>query len=283
MVEEKKEPSIYDEDILPRTKKILDLALQKQEDLVDSPFMVSGKENWGKSDLILNCIAYLDRERGEDTPIDNVARNLYELAQAMARVKKKGVLALDEGKELDAKATMKGESLVIENTFTVIRKTAHILFIAFTNPLKIQRYYKEDRVRGVFLCRKPYVYYYSDNQLRSILGTLKKSQNLSINDFLKFTPRFKEYYPRYVGKLRDEYDKRKDINIDLKLQEMINLMGKKRESVSMNKASKMLHMSPESIKDLVDNGELYAEKTNNGRWLIPLDEIQRFMPESVVD
>jgi hypothetical protein len=243
---------------------------QNSEEELDGLYLVCGEEGSGKSNTILSLSKIWEEETGNNLSIKNITRNLKELFQEL-KIHSKYCVALDEGYEL--KATNMWDSMVkkIEKAYMIGRYRANFSLIAYTNPFKINSYFKEDRAKGVFFCyKRNIILYYNRQDLREIRKIMNKGGNIkSINDLFevemyKRKASFIEYQvPKYTGHLAEEYKKRK---VEGYLKEMEE-MEEDLEVItySLNKTCKILGVSnsriDKAIEDKIISPEWNATRT----------------------
>lgn len=253
-------------------KFILNKAIQQQENMHDSCFLVGGMEGSGKSDFILQCIDYVDKERQQETPIENIAYTLTDFFLSLKVSKPCDVVALDEGKELMAMNYGDKKLKDAINIFTVIRKKRLISFIAFTNPTKVTQYFREDRIRGVFLLKKrkknySVIHYYTKNEFLRILSILRLQKNLNIASILKHPPLLVCYKKgAYEGRLKKAYENAKDDNIEKQLDNLVEKYKLKSDKkYSFAETCKVVSCSHSTLQKIIplDFREKYRDSFGN--------------------
>ena len=213
--------------------------------------------NSGKSNTILWLSQLWEEETGKHLSINNIARNLKELFKEL-KIHSKFCVALDEGYEL--KATNMWDVMVkkIEKAYMMGRYRANLSLIAYTNPFKINSYFKEDRAKGIFFCYKRRIFlYYNREDLREIRQIMSKAGNIkSINDLYEIEmyrrkATFIEYgIDKYNGHLAQEYKKRKEENYLKEMEEMeedVDVV-----TYSLNKTCKILGVSDATIRKCIE-------------------------------
>lgn len=237
---------------------VLDKAISEQNNMHDSCFLVGGMEGSGKSDLILECINYIDEKRNIQTPIENIAYNLGDFFLSLKTSNQGDCVSLDEGKELMSMNYGDKKLKDAINIFTVIRKKRLITFLAFTNPTKITQYFREDRIRGVFLLKKrkknySIIYYYTKTQFNKILSILRMQRSLNIQSIFKHKPLFICCkYGAYEGRLKIAYESGKDDNIEHQLDLLVNKYHKKdNKTYSLTETCKLMDCSSSLMKKIL--------------------------------
>lgn len=237
---------------LTATKSILNRAVKEQDNENDSVFLIGGQEGIGKSTFLLHCIDTVDELKGRQTNIENVCRTLKELIVTLRHVLDEEQAALDEGSELASDNQYMGVVKAVKKSFTVMRAKKLIIYICFTNPLKIHTYFREDRIKGAFfITKRGQVYFYSRTQLQIIMEKIKKykSSIRSISTITKILPPlFIDTFPDYKGRLLEKYKKRKKENISDILDELYNEFGVDEKVYSLTQASKFLKVDDNLLR-----------------------------------
>jgi hypothetical protein len=226
-------------------KQLLNLAVSEQKRFNDTAYLIAGKEGSGKSNFMLNCVQYIDELKQTQTPIISITRNLRELIKTLKITEDKEQIALDEGSELSSdlhyEAIMKG----VRKMFVVMREKSLIIYICFTNPSKINSYFRDDRIKGVFvIVKRGLVYYYTRSQFAQILEYLKKYKGdiKSIDNVTRtpIKPALIDTFPKYEGELLEEYKKRKTENIKNIFDELYDDFGEEEKIYSLRKGAKFI-------------------------------------------
>lgn len=261
-----------------RIREILKIAVREQSNGNDTMFLYFGREGKGKSTLLLDNIDEIDNLQGKVTPITHVGMNISGLVDALDNSNVGDQVALDEGKELDSTRSMERVSKDITMGYTVIRKKCLITHIAFTNPAKLQSYFSVDRVKGVFLIRKRgEAWFYNASYFSFILEEIRKMKTKSINTFFKYTPKFKDSFPVYTGRLKDDYERMKDENVQDVITWLRERHGSKVRRYSLRKAAEYLKVSTGYVTKMIRTGSLLAEHNLKGtHYKIREDELIKF-------
>ncbi len=283
-----------------RIKKINDFYLSSNRLSIDlklsSPEMVYGftldsasgwyiTDNWmithnsGKSLFTLWCADIYGDESGQVIGICNVTRTLKELFRTIYNLRDKpSLLTLDEGSELDGTNHNTKEVKLTKKKFTVMRKCSHIILLCFVNPLKITTYFREDRVRGLFfVVSKGEVWYYSNNQnnphLANILDSWSREHEAKSLKFLKtYAPdMILRGIPEYRGRLRTEYESRKDDNIFDILKDKDDDVDSPPEVldessfnwVNLKAAASIVGVTETTLRNLIHKGKLEYKLVRN--------------------
>lgn len=213
---------VYVFDALECLYHVLYLRVKEQKNKQDSVYLTSGLEGSGKSMFNLWCADIYGELVEEDVPVENICTEIQDLINRMAKLKgKRSFLCIDEGSELSGERSTEKKAKETKEIFTVMRKLSHIIMVCFVNPLRIGTYFREDRVRGLFFIKKKgEIWFYSNTSdnphLVNIIDKWKKEHDAKSLKFLtSYAPDFiMRGLPDYKGVLRDEYEARKDTNIN---------------------------------------------------------------------
>ena len=128
---------------------LLHIAIAKQQDFHDTTMLMCGIEGSGKSTLCLDFYQEFCRVKDISETMLNVSFSLKGFIHTLYNSNKKDFLFLDEGGELQSDRQLEGISKALRSAYTVMRKKSLITLICFTNPLRVNTYFKEDRVKGM--------------------------------------------------------------------------------------------------------------------------------------
>lgn len=253
-------------------KYILSKAIKKQQskESLDSIFLVCGEEGSGKSTFILNCYQYLEEYYGKEANINQLARTLREFIITLKGTPDKYYLGLDEGTELSSDRQWDKIVKALKKAFTVMREKALIVFLAYTNPFKINTYFREDRSKGIFFVHKrKYVYFFTRKRFQQIQDEMKKKNSgiKSIGDFIdKYHKKatLVDTFPDYTGHLLKDYKARKTTNIADIFDELFEDFAVKEKGKSLNQVAKDLGVGKKLIAHVVELG-IATPKTNATR------------------
>lgn len=256
---------------LEGTRQLLTLAVKNQRKEFDSVYLIGGEEGKGKSTFVLDCVQIIEELKGEEVPIENITRTLKEMIVRMRHLKDAELLALDEGGELSSDLQYEGIVKAVKKMFIVMRQKSFIVFICFTNPLKVNTYFREDRVKGVFLItHRGRVLFYTRKTFMLIMERIKilRGGVRSISNLTRVgvRPDLIDTFPRYEGHLKKDYDKRKKENISKIFEDLNDEFGLDEKRYSLEKAAKLLMISPEILKTY-----LKEEGVDNPRGVLPFE------------
>lgn len=250
-------------DDLTGLRLVLAISLDKaKKHHLDSCYLIVGKEGRGKSTVLLHASDIHEILTGKSASIESIAPDLPEFIDALQAGGCGDLIALDEGEKLASINTLDKLSRAMVEAFKVMRAKAFITMICFTNPLKINTYFREDRVRGIFYCKRlGEVWYFSHGQLiKEIIPALMKGNaTRSIERLSSFKPRFIMHYKKYTGKLLEEYTRRKHLNIDDILDDLKKDYGKTSNNMTAEQVARSLRIAKQSVYNLINKGLLKAE------------------------
>lgn len=247
-------------------KYVLHLRIKAQAKKQDSLYLVCGIEGSGKSNFTLLSYHLYSELKGEKCDINNVTRSNDELMARYAALKRNAFVTLDEAQELASDRWNEKKSKEIKEKFTVMRERAFISMICYPNPLKVNIYFREDRIRGVFFVKKPgCVYYYANSveqpHFAEILDTWDKyNKSRSLKKFTRYAPDFIMYYPEYKGELRDDYDRRKDENISRVLDRGVEPVGKPENYLAPADAARYIDVTIGTMSRWIKEGKIKTFK-----------------------
>ena len=200
-----------------KLRELLSFRIEAQKDRQDSIYLVCASEGMGKSLATLHIAELYKELTGKEIVIEDICRTLDELMNRIAYRKREWLITLDEGSELDSSRWNEKKSKEIKEKFVAIRERAFIILLCYTNPVKISKYLREDRCRGIFFIKNPgEVWFYPNSPAKPLFSDIlsvwdKDNTNTkSVRRFTKYKPDFIFHIPEYKGVLREQYNKRKD-------------------------------------------------------------------------
>lgn len=128
--------------------------IRKQAREQDTVIFITGVEGSGKSTILCFLIWLLSELQGKDkiNLKEIMAFKLYDFMALWARSPKYNIVALDEGKELMGVNFQNKIVKDFERKMTSLRIESHIYIICITNPFKVMRYLREDKISYIFHC-----------------------------------------------------------------------------------------------------------------------------------
>ena len=258
---------------------IIDIAINEQQREHDSCFLISGIEGVGKSTFLLWVIEYYCQRKHQTPTLEGMASTLSGFIHKL-KMPQESMICLDEGSELASDRQLEGLSKAIRTAFTVMRAKKFLSFICFTNPMKVNTYFKEDRVKGLFFIpSRGTAYWYKQSTIVNvIMPQIKKMDNKSLVHFSQFKPDLKFSFPKYNGVLWEEYQKLKMDNIDSVLEELQEEYGTGEVLYSLVKASKFLRVTPITLRRFLAEGSIpYKRNATNTKFLIKETDLVEYL------
>jgi len=245
---------------------LLDIIINIQEKSdQDFLILVGGGEGSGKSTFVLDCVDYIDDKRGMETPIDNIAFSIKAFARAMAKAKKKEILDLDEGRELQSQLWQTKEQKEFKKAMTQVRKAGHIIFVSFPNPLSMTNYVRADKTWATIIINKHgLASVYSRDNFAKVMDKVKIAPSLV--NILKQRANFMVRFDDYTGRLRKAYDNKKDKEVHYAKQAFSEALGsydgeeENENLIRTAEAARMCGVSHNAISDWVAKGWLVAQR-----------------------
>jgi hypothetical protein len=259
------------------TKRILDYSLANQKKHYDSAFLICGKEGTGKSTLLLQCFDYLQGVTGRPATLDNLGGDLAGFARILHGCGYKDYCGLDEGGELSSMNRFSKPVRLVENAFKVMRGKCLITFICFTNPSKILAYFREDRIRGVFIVKKRgTVYYFTNDTFARVLEHIKRHRGVSgIDVFFQYTPDIIDKFKDYNGPLKESYDEMKKNTIDEALKKLSGELNGKEEVYSLTGGARYIGISKDVMAEHLRKNTIKYDRTPGGKYRIVESELKK--------
>jgi ABC-type dipeptide/oligopeptide/nickel transport system ATPase component len=246
-------------------KYIFDIVIknQKPPKNKDSIFLICGSEGSGKSYFEMYCMELIGEMKKQKIENKQITGNLRDFLLQLKHSQKGEVMALDEGGELASTEQMNKVNKKMTQVFRAIREKSFLIFICFTNPLKINTYFKEDRVRGVFFIPKNgEIRYFTQQRFTNIiLPKILKDGIKSINAFKSFSPDFRlNNFPLYNGYMKKEYKKFKQTTMNEIIDSALMDVDSEREGLyNITEASRMLDVDKKTVYSMIKRGEIISQ------------------------
>lgn len=240
----------------------------------DRVILIAAPEGGGKSTLMLHLVDYIDSKRGFQTPMKHVALSLEEFLRAWAKCNKNDVLVLDESKELEGVNYQDKYVRKFGETMTKLRKEGNIYIINVTNPFKLIRYLREDKISMVLYVwgRRNFKYFSKQDFARIMLNLNKEYKSHHQLKTGKMRGGFQGTFPNYEGARLQEYLDKKDKCIKDSKAELLDFIGDeipddvpKEKIYNKKQAYKTFGISPQFISEAIVNGTLPAQINKTGR------------------
>jgi len=273
----------------------------------DFAYLICGIEGRGKSNLILNCVDLIDKIKGKQTPLENIAFSIKDFAKASYQGGYRNkTLVMDEGKELEATNWQNKDVKAFKKFITKVRMAGHTYFIAFPNPVSMMGYLRDDKVSAIIICwsnknkTKFFAGIFNREKFIEVLELFeKKNLNKSIHEVIKvgLAGKFNfwtDKIPKYEGRLLEAYKKKKDEEVDKAHEEFyketgntdndesVTLVDLKKNYYNIKIASQKTGLKVETIQNYVRSGKIKADKGLNGRWRFDDDSLEEFIKERAI-
>jgi hypothetical protein len=244
----------------------------------DSTIMILGREGSGKSNLALAMLESIAKVENKEADISWVCQSLKEFIMQLRQSPKGANLLLDEGSDLASIRTLESLSKAVTKAFTVMRAKCLFTVICFTNLMRINTYFREDRVKGLIYIRKRGVaYFFTHSQIvGKILPAIRKNKMTDIKALGRFKPLFAFTFPKYEGKLLEAYLNKKTDNIDETLSDLEHTFSATEPTLSKNKAIQYLQIDKNLAYWLLDNNKIENEGVANGRYIYKKDSLDEW-------
>lgn len=186
--------------------------VRKQSSEHDAVIFITGPEGSGKSTIECLLINMIHELQGKDTiNLKGImAFKLYDFMALWGRAKKASIVALDEGKELMGVNFQNKIVKDFERKMTSLRIESHIYIICITNPFKVMRYLREDKISYIFHCmNRSKVRVFKGDAFRDILEGIKDFKSTKLLDDSKSFI-YEESFQPVTGSLWEQYMALKD-------------------------------------------------------------------------
>lgn len=187
-------------------RELLGVLVRNQEKEQDSVVLVAGREGSGKSNLVLHCFDIMEQILGKRFGISYVTMSLGEFNNNWRNLGFGEPYALDEGDELDGEDWFMPEVRAFKRCLKKTRMMSNIYFISTTNPFKVNRYLKEDRLTAVFFVYdRGYIRVFDNKRFFKVYRDCRRKGYFSI-DVLRYSkPVFSDTFVKYGGSLLKPY------------------------------------------------------------------------------
>lgn len=253
----------------------------------DNCYIVTGPEGIGKTNLELWLMEiWYDEFLKKQCATEFITEDLPPFIRALRAAQPGDGIALDEGGELSSVSSFDTMVKDMVKAFKVMRAKKFLTIICFTNPLHMHRYWREDRIRGVFFIPKigEAHYYPKEFYVKKVLNVLAKGDQSKSIAMLKTIPAPLQFrFPEYKGRLKEAYQKSKMDNIDRVLNDLDMKYGRGVKPLSLTGAAKLLGVGVDSISRWIKAGYMKAQQvtmpTGHIRYHIYPDDVMTFKEE----
>jgi ABC-type dipeptide/oligopeptide/nickel transport system ATPase component len=193
-------------------KKIIDIVKKKNHQDHDTLFVIVGDEGSGKSNLMLHIL----EEYNKEADIRDVAFNKEEFVRVLKNMKRFGNPVFDEaGDGMYSRDAMVGLNKLLIKTYMAIRGYNLFTILVLPNFFDLDSFFRQHRVKGLFQVYKRGSFkFWNKNQIYYI--------NQSSEKKIKIKPSVYDTFPKYKGRLKEEYDIKKTERIK---QALNNITG----------------------------------------------------------
>lgn len=276
---------------LEGVRSILRFAYKRMvENEQDNCYLITGVEGKGKSTLELWMMQiWYEEFLKKPCPGEFITDDLPPFIRALRAAQEGDGIALDEGGELASTNTFDTMVKDMVKAFKVMRAKKFMTLICFTNPMHINRYWREDRVRGVFyIPRVGTAYYYpKEFYIKKVLNMVGKGDQSKSIEMLKAIPAPLQFkFPKYKGKLLELYKQNKMENIDNVLSDLDVKYGAGVKPYTMTAAARKVGLSLPTMIEYVKAGRCKGFEiklpTGKIRYHIYPDDLKAFMDAGVI-
>jgi hypothetical protein len=202
--------------------KVIEKGLEKEYDFV---LIVSGDTGTGKSNLGLHLVEAWQKMRGKpinDKLIEQVNVDKQKWLEKFKDLKPLDINVFDEGASgLGSKQYMERFSKTLEMLFQVIRYKRFLTVIIVPNFFRLNKFFREDRLRGLLYVSKRGEYKFYTR--KRIITLCQKNAKWSTKNMYVVPPAFRGKFPKYKGNLLNAYDDMKEEGVNKILDDVIKI------------------------------------------------------------
>lgn len=190
---------------------IIDIAKEMQAEDTDSIFLVVGLEGSGKSHLVLNFMDYLN------ATMKNISLDKEDFLKSLSDIEDGSCFQFDEaGDGLFSRDALSKTNKDLVKTFMVIRAKRLIGFMCLPSFFMLDTYFRRHRVRGLFyVYQRGRVSFFDRECIDKIIFKCERYQRI-----FGVRPIFTDSFPRYKGRLLEDYNKKKAEKIKTTLKSL---------------------------------------------------------------
>ena len=190
----------------------------------DFVLVVSGDTGTGKSNWGLQLAESWQRFIGkkvDNSLIEQVNVDKLKWLKKFQDLEPLDINIFDEGAAgLGSKQFMEKFSKTLEQLFQVVRYKRFFTVIIVPNFFRLNKFFREDRLRGLLYVTKRGEYKYFTR--KRVLELCQKNYGLKVKSMNSVSPAFRGRFPEYKGQLLDAYDEMKEEGVDKILQQVID-------------------------------------------------------------
>ena len=208
--------------------------LSKKFDMV---LVIAGDTGTGKSHFGMQLIETWQKVLGRDfdpSLIERINVDKEKWLKKFKELDRYDANLFDEGAAgLGSKQSLEKFGKTLEMLFQVIRYKGYFTIIIVPNFFRLNKFFREDRLRGLFYIHKrgKYKYYSRDR----VVTLCQKNSRLYVKNMSLVAPLFTGKFPEYKGRLLDAYEDMKDEGVQKILDEVIAMNSDKAKDAEVEK------------------------------------------------
>ena len=201
------------------------------EKMFDMVMVIAGDTGTGKSHFGMQLMESWQKVIGKDFDPKLIECINVDKEKWLKQFKQLGRLdgnLFDEGAAgLGSKQTLEKFGKTLEMLFQVIRYKGYFTIIIVPNFFRLNKFFREDRLRGMFYIHKRGHYkYYSRTR---VVTLCQKNSRLYVKNMGLVPPLFTGKFPEYKGPLLKAYEDMKDEGVNKILDEVIAMNSEKED------------------------------------------------------
>jgi len=200
--------------------RVIKIGLDKKFDFV---LVVAGDTGTGKSNWGLQLAESWQKFIGKPVNaklIEQISVDKLRWLKKFKELEALDINVFDEGAAgLGSKQFMEKFSKTLEELFQVVRYKRFFTVIIVPNFFRLNKFFREDRLRGLLYVTKRGQYKYFTR--KRVLELCQKNYGLKVKSMDNVRPAFRGRFPEYKGKLLDAYDDMKDEGVNNILDRVI--------------------------------------------------------------
>jgi len=222
----------------------------------DYVLCISGDTGTGKSTLGLHIAEVWQKVINKDVD-EGLIKQIHvvkiDWLKKFRNLEEFDISIFDEGATgLSSKSHMEKFSKSLEILFQVIRKKGFFTVLIIPNFFRLNKFFREDRLRGLFYVDKRGHYKYFTRE--RVVKLCAENENKTVKSLELVEPAFEGNYPDYDGVLKELYEKMKETGVDEVLDEVIYM-----NEHSDDKKVTLVDAYKDKVKELLDKGKSLRE------------------------
>ena len=243
----------------------------------DFVLVVSGDTGTGKSVFVMHLVEAWLKLNGKSVTKDDIRLINVDKLKWLNQFKELehfDINVFDEGAAgLGSKQYMETFSKTLEMLFQVIRYKRFFTIIIVPNFFRLNKFFREDRLRGMFYINKRGEYkYYSRDRVQHLC---EKNSRYYVKKMDFVQPLFRGKFPDYDGVLLNAYDNMKEEGVNNILDEVIELNTEKKKGKNQ---SFEIPLTPTLKQARWDVLKTYKKKTTTRKDIAKLAEERHVVP-----